>query len=520
MEHALTLIGHKDWQCSVCHYKWKSKPSGDCPGLPFYETGSYPDDLSPQGLLFERGLKLAPDQQPVAVTGKYLKYTEPLYALADCIPHGITVTFDQGKYKFEETSSGFTIWRINGLNVLVEIRDTFLHVGPWKFGLYEVKEAVGIAAQHFADRLMPSASDSDKEDAAQLIGKAISWRFYQAWRKLIEQLKASEPEVESLARLMWSSIQGDAPILHLPELYAASAQYIRADLTKYHACRLYAGTLSGNDDPLAKVARWREQLTPTVPNKALNKTLDKMPVAISYRQITRLSTIALKEPITNRLHLIFILCASDHHNWGLHERLVLDATPQMIQEIGQLYGVTLKTTSKTRLIGDVATAILDYPQPYQGDLLGLAQRSREWHRTFESAGEQLLPPETPLVVPPNVDLAALEKAGITLLRTAGDCYKERERMHHCVHTYASKAAHGLCYLFHVHYEHEEAAARTWVVYQATVEVSPQGYVVQAHGPNNVKNPACDYGVTQLGLAFRHRRDLNTESYRRQYLGRE
>ena len=70
---------------------------------------------------------------------------------------------------------------------------------------------------------------------------------------------------------------------------------------------------------------------------------------------------------------------------------------------------------------------------------------------------------------------------------------------------ASKAAAGLCYLFHVEYKKEETT------YQASIEVSPEGQILQANGPQNWKNPACDYGIQTLSRAFRkdnHRDELH------------
>lgn len=483
-------------RCTVCGQTWKKGPQSTCPGGIVYEWGKQPDDLVIYNDLFRKGLTLAEGQKPVAYAGKN---HIPLFKLADCVPHGLKIEFDQGKYKFVDTEIGFDIWRENGLCVHVGYQDTYLRVqlqgkGLASFGLYQWQEARADAAYAFADELVVD----DVEQAQDYISQALSKRFYVGWRRIIEQI--APKDVLDLQRLMFSSVQGDCAHLHNPDLYTDSHAHTRADLLKYHACRLYAPHARTLDD----IAHWRERLAPAVPNKALNKTLDKMPTAVSYRQIIRLSTIQLPQPVTNRLHLIFILCASDHHNWGLHERTVVSATPEMIQQAKEMIhpGRTINARSKTRDIGNLARVILDYPEPYGGDLVGLAQRSRTWHEQMHGnvdyeyfRGDSILPAETPLVAPQNVNFDALAEKGITLLRTAGDTYKEHQQMRHCVHTYASKAQRGLCYLFHV--EHETEGNRT----QATVEVSPAGEVIQAKGPENQTNAACHYGVKALKEAF-------------------
>jgi hypothetical protein len=495
LENVIDPLDGAGLRCSVCLKQWKHAPRSECIGLPWYAWHApRPDHLVLPDSLFRKGLKLAEDQQPVARVGTG---NDPLYDIGACVPHEIKIDFDQGKYKFIDTDLGFDIWRENGLHVRVHYEDTYLHIqeaagARSRFGLYAWQEARSQAAYEFAYKV----AYDDVETAQDYISKALSNRFYLGWRRIINEIVPAD--ILALQRLMFSSIQGDCALLHNAELYTDVHQHTRADLVKYHACRLYAGSAASLDG----IAHWRERLAPTVPNKALNKTLDKMPRAISYRQIFRLSTIQLTEPVTDRLHLIFILCASDHHNWGLHERTVVSATPQMVQQAAAVFGRTLNSRSKTVVIGDVARSILDYDQPYAGDLLGLARRSHAWHGemdlrpTLDFARE--LSAETPLVAPTSVDLAALEEVGITLLKTAGDCYKEHVLMQHCIHTYASKAQAGLCYLFHVEYEKPGADRRVL----ATVEVSPAGIVVQAKGPHNEKNPACEYGVKVINEAFK------------------
>ncbi len=499
----------KKWRCTVCGAAWNSKPRTECPGLPRYGWKEWPEHMIRAADLFQRGLRLADGQPAVAVVGEKNNWTK-LYDVSQAVPLEKIIEFKNGKYTFEEHEGGFQIWRVNGLSLDVRYAETFLAVGKDRIGLYEFREALRRAATWFAEQLV--SRDGDIEHAADLIGGALRKRFFDGWKRIVEEI--APPSVAELSRLMWASTQGDAELLHYGELYSPRWQFVRADLRAFHACRMFARADNPivewppvdytNEQRLERVAHWREHLTPTVPNKALNQTLDKLPMAVSWPHITRLSTIELRKPVTNRLHLVFILCASGHHNWGLHARTVLDATPEMIKQVGHLYGHELKAQSRTRVIGDLASSILDYPEEYAGDLLGLARRSRDWHERFDRVGADMLPADTPLIEPRDVDLAALEEQGIMLLRTAGDCYQEHDKMRHCVHTYASKAARGLCYLFHVEYAvWRDGKPNVADIYHATVEVLADGQVTQAHGPANMKNPACHYGVETLSKAFEH-----------------
>jgi hypothetical protein len=56
-------------------------------------------------------------------------------------------------------------------------------------------------------------------------------------------------------------------------------------------------------------------------------------------------------------------------------------------------------------------------------------------------------------------------------------------MQHCIASYAKRAHQGLCYLFHVEFEGE----------RASVEVNPQGVVLQSQGPRDRPNKATVWG---------------------------
>lgn len=413
----------------------------------------------------------------------------------------------KSKYTLWEIAGGCLIQREGGLEVEVKYAETYIQIGEdADVGLYVYPEIVNAIAVWFAERLLTSrrTREKDIEEACSMIARALNGRFKPHWERMVKQI--APPEVEALARLMWSSTRGDAVILHNPLLYTEDYAHVRRDLLKYHACRLFAKSRDRiaelwPDQRLEAVKEWRASLCPAKPYKALNKTLDKLPQAVSWKQITRLQVMKLEKPITNRLHLIFALSVAEHHNWGLHEHTVLSADAVLVAGAAAMIGHVLTSQSKTEKISRVANFILDYPEPYGGDLVGLANRSQDWHRQMAADDRARLRQENEyerdsladayaLPVPP-VDLGFLEGYGITFLKTAGEVYVEGAKMHHCVGSYASKAAAGRCYLFHV--DHADCAA--------TVEVSPTGEALQAYGPHNSRNAACDFGSRFLEEAF-------------------
>lgn len=416
----------------------------------------------------------------------------------------------KSKYTITDIPGGFLVERDGGLQLGVTYGDTYLHVGglggrtsgstegsfaapaPENVGLYCFPQMVNEIAEYFLEAQWTRyLRKNDRKTGTEMIARALSRRLKPHWERIIREFVPEE--VAALARLMWSSVHGDARVLHVPDLYTDKYRHLRSDLHKYHACRLFARLWQTHYErnDLDVLLDWRAFFTPTVPYKALNKTLDKLPNAISFHDIERLRVMKLERPITNRLHLIFALVAAEHRHWGLHERAVLGGGASQIAEGAALFGFALKRQSKTAEIKRAANLILDYPHAYGGDLLGLARRSHEWHERADYSRSTTGPPpnhELPLL---NLDYDLLAEEGVTPLRTVGDVEGEGSTMRHCVASYASHAAEGGCFLFHVEHNGE------W----ATIEVSPAGKIRQAYGPRNTHNSACDWGVAMLRAAM-------------------
>lgn len=403
----------------------------------------------------------------------------------------------KSKYSFEDMPGGFLVKREGGLQLGVTYGDSYIHVGNENVGIYCFGDVVEKVAEYFLDATTTRRMRKrDHEEWVGIIGRALAKRMKPHWQRLVDEFVPEE--IGKLARLMWSSVHGDAAILHRPLLYTEHCKHLRNDLLKYHACRLFAKKKEVSISSaylLDHVSHWREELLPHgAAPKAVNKTLDAMPRALSYHQIVNLANVHLNQPITNRLHLIAVLSGADHYHWPMHEHTFLRATPEAIQQAAEVVGWQVNARSRTDHIRPAMRMILDYPIPYNGDIVGLARRSNEWHA--EGARMPERPPlpsdlKLPLL---ELDYEALEQEGVIPLRTVGDVVQEGDLMHHCVGSYAEQASKGYSYLFHVEHNGE------W----ATVELSPSGHVVQACGPHNRVNSACSWGAEQLREAAQSR----------------
>ena len=128
-----------------------------------------------------------------------------------------------------------------------------------------------------------------------------------------------------------------------------------------------------------------------------------------------------------------------------------------------------------------------YPEPHNGNIVGLADKAMQWHRDVRAQELQsrlaALDPDAEPAKPPFLPRAP----GVVFLDSVQAILREGHDMHHCVGEYASAAVDGECYLFHV----EHLGAR------ATVEVAADGTVTQAQGPHNTRNGAASWGSRVL-----------------------
>lgn len=141
------------------------------------------------------------------------------------------------KYTIEDTPEGFVIKREGGLEVAVTYANTWLKVGSRNAALFQYTELVDAVANWFLDHLITGYFNKRKtRDGIAMIARALSKRMKPHWQRLVQEIVPKD--VSELARLMWSSVHGDARILHEPELYTDAYKHLRSDLKRYHACRV------------------------------------------------------------------------------------------------------------------------------------------------------------------------------------------------------------------------------------------------------------------------------------------
>lgn len=403
----------------------------------------------------------------------------------------------KSKYTFEPTPTGFSLLREGGIRLEVMYRDRAMQIDghPDHFGLYGDSLLNGIT-DILIDLTMGGGrrvSKADRRDARELFHHALGGRVNAAMNRVRADI--AEPEVVELARKMWASTHTDTRIVRRDELYTDEYRHLRGDLLKYHACRLYArfAETAPHSDYLALVADWRTYLGQgSGGNRAINKTLDRFPVGVSFHQIAYLAQFNITTPITKRLHMVACLCAAEHHHWELHQRAVLQADDEQVLRAAEVQSTILNRRSTTESVRGVMSHILDYEEPYHGDLVGLSRRSLHWHDNLHrQRHKRPQRAENESTARPAIDLAALAEQGVRFLDCTNAVIAEGDLMDHCVASYADKAVAGGCYLFHV--DHEG--------HMATIEATPQGKVIQAYGQRDTNNPACGYGSGLIARAF-------------------
>jgi PcfJ-like protein len=202
----------------------------------------------------------------------------------------------------------------------------------------------------------------------------------------------------------------------------------------------------------------------------------------------------MPRPIISRLELIVTILAGYQRSRNF--RVFAHATSEQIQKairtVSRFLFPDVPLQYNPRRAADVASVVRfldDYPEVHQGNIVGLANKAIRWHRRdrqeeVQRQARDELGESTPTAKPP-VQLPDIP--GVRFLATVGEVVDEGKRMNHCVASYAKKAKEGLTYLFHIDHEGDEA----------TIEVCPQGVVLQAQGPKNVKNKATAYGTRVL-----------------------
>jgi hypothetical protein len=251
---------------------------------------------------------------------------------------------------------------------------------------------------------------------------------------------------------------------------------------------------------LGAMADWRGLFSPDGrPYRSLNRTLMNLPPDVPPELVCQLSRIRLERPVLDWLELTTLMLYVSATDTGPPEagltrfRIFHHATAAEIADAVRRIGTCTNRALHPERPDDLRFVIrylCDHPEPYHGNLPGLADRVIRWHQRAHER-ERLerridrLGGHNQAAVRPPIPLPAVP--GVTFLGTVGEIVEEGARMHHCIATRAEDALHGRCYLFHIDHQGE----------RASIEVSPEGGITQAQGPHNTDNVAVSWGAALL-----------------------
>lgn len=466
--------------------------------------------------------------------------------------------FDEpvSKYTVKETLHGFAVSASNRNPVTIVLHPTYLEVGFLEpklepaipeilrqendntrqktikfnfFDYYNFSAAIASGLMAFWER--PKREGEEYEPpwlrpwVTKQTAKAIGKRVHEQWKRLLTKV---DPNILATHRAVFvaNGMKPKSDFIFHPAIY--DHKYISDDIQRYRACAILAGYdltslflpyisqfLPNNTDAAAHwimEQRIQKEVIKRIPETllhnwdkwpvlfsdtgeiytSLTRTLFNLPGCISPGYLKNLRDCHLERPIIDRLELTLILTLaecfkrSEHHS-----RIFQHATKQHIKTAMQRVSNHLHeplNSNRTRDIQRFAFFVTDYPEYHTGNLVGLADKAIVWHREEQEKEKQELLAKyegsTRLASPP-VTLPNLSE--IKFIATIDDLCQEAVEMQHCIASYAERAIEGDCYLFHIEHNND----------LATVQVAPDGQIVQAHGLRNGKNNAVRWGKCQL-----------------------
>lgn len=451
-----------------------------------------------------------------------------------------TASATTSKYDITERPDGFVISALNRNPVRVTSHPTHLEISFLHrnfhgdrapithtanfYQYYALSHAVASGLLQFWQR--PEDKQQDYEPkwlrpwATRQTARAIGRRIHKQWQRLLARV---DPEVLATHKAVFvaSGMNPESDFVFKPAIYGSS--HIASDIQKYRACAMLASTnpdrlyrhyvaerlstVDSNFDrfklhrkaidlaPEALIQNWDSwpvlYSDTSRPYTSLLRTLFNVPGGIPPDSLTNLSMVHLTRPITNRRELLLVLNTPNCLHPELITSIFQQATTAQIKTAIRRLSAHLRldlSPNKSMDIGRLARFVADYPEPHSGNLMGLLDKSIAWHRHAQARERESLLTKyegsTRLAQPP---VALPPQPEIRLIATVDDIRQESIEMNHCVATYADEAISGECYLFHVDYRGE----------QATIQLDPDGEIVQASGPRNGHNLAVRWGKRQL-----------------------
>ncbi len=446
------------------------------------------------------------------------------------------------RYVFHEQADGFRVEGADRPPVEVVFRPTTLEARHLGEDGVEVRERFGFfnfgkLLEFVARGLMRDWQPHDgwfgaRAWAQQQTARSIARRLRELWLRLVAR---ADPVVTAVQRAIFAATFGDAALAAEPALYRE--RFLVQDILHYPAAaiavrnawrltrelplaRLYhsraarelhalAGQLGLNlhlgasaaEEPdvatqIERLKDWKALFSDTgQAYRSLNRTLMNLPGRVPHRLVCNLRRVHLERPLDNRLELLGVVLhaavRADRDELAVeradHTHLFMHARAGQLREAMRRVAEHLRQPLDARRAGDVRQLVgflADYPRPHAGNVVGLAERAIRWHRERQAeqtaAVRRQYGADTPTAAPP---VPLPDRPEVRFLDTVGAICTEAETMQHCVASYVDLAVQGNCYLFHVHYQGEDA----------TVEVGQDGKVRQSQGPRNQRNRAATWG---------------------------
>lgn len=439
-------------------------------------------------------------------------------------------TGESSKYVFTELSKGFTV-SAPGRTTVEVVCDTFgllvfsdgdecsRHFGFYEY--YSFSDAVARGLMRGWEAPLKTEKEKErghpawdvKSWAVKQTAENIGRRVHAQWKRL---LMTVDPNVLAVHRAIFAATFGAADVLMDPELY--KNKYLVADIMNFRAAAIavaFVDALSarlvpqvGYDDWTSRQERvqsarlsflenWRGLFAPDGKSyRSLDRTLSNLPGGVYARGLLTLPQIELKRPIFDNVEMNVLTCCYDcagSDGFAQKENLplFLNANRAQIEEGLRRVSEHTHNALRARQLRDRRFFVLflrDFPERHRGRLVGLVDKSIHWHRfEREQEAQRIISELGGKHKVRRPEIALPENKDLRFLATVEDICAEGSVMQNCIASYAIRAVRGDCYLFHAEHNGE----------MASIEVSPSGRVVQAHGVRNQRNDAAQWAKRVL-----------------------
>lgn len=417
-------------------------------------------------------------------------------------------------YVFKEYNNGFSISKgdinlyiilIDNISLKLERDDKIstLYKNQRSYGLYETDTLLTNIVHQFYQNWHPKENTKwlgVKNWAEEKTKISLSKRFYQYWRTLITK---ANPIAVQIQKSMFAAT-GKKELPHLLKDYYfyynshIDISYIYQDIINYRAAAiatyhiindhgLYRRNGNRTDENLIeKLKNWMNYYSDIkVPYTSLTKTLMNLPGNIPINMLRNFSEIHLVRPVFTRSELIAHLSLGEYPKNHINSDIIYKATPKQIKaamyNLGRIQHIELQFR-KSLSIKHTIRFCLDYRERHNGNLVGLCQKSVDWHfeqqrnqyqSVLDKYDQNMKLPEPDFILPEN----------FVFINTVGKLVEEGNLMQHCIASYADELInHNSGYVFHVNYKNSQA---TTLYYKDTKSII-------SYGPMNHSNEASEY----------------------------